>query len=152
MSRHETGRGGAHVGPNLTPMVDVVMCILIFFLLSSSLATAQLYLSHATPKGPRGPTQETVGEEHLPAVRHRLTVSSAGGRARVAAFGVTVEDLDGSGGAAVTLPKLLAAKRTVLAGDAQLVLAVDKNVRYQDAITVYDACLKAGFGNVAFAR
>ena len=38
-----------HVGPNMTPMVDVVMVILIFFMLGSSFVSPDWYLTNNTP-------------------------------------------------------------------------------------------------------
>ena len=151
MSHHETKRGGLHVGPNMTPMVDVVMCILIFFMLGSSFVVADLSLAHRTPaeKGPC-PTPGVMPDQ-LPAVQCTLRVSSVAGRARVVAFGVTVDNLDGPGDVnSLALSRLLEAKRATLGADTQLTLAIDRNVRYQDAITIYDACVKARFERVAF--
>src|SRR6185436_7513846 len=36
-SRHKTPRAAAHIGLNLAPMVDVVMCLIIFFMLATKL-------------------------------------------------------------------------------------------------------------------
>ena len=36
----------AHGGPNMTPMVDVVMCILIFYMLSATFANPDLFLTN----------------------------------------------------------------------------------------------------------
>ena len=40
----------AHVGPNMTPMVDVVMVILIFFMTWMSFVGAEWFLRTALPK------------------------------------------------------------------------------------------------------
>ena len=39
----------AHVGPNMTPMVDVVMCILIFFMLGSTFLQTEMFLQSSMP-------------------------------------------------------------------------------------------------------
>ena len=43
------GRGAAHFGPNMTPMVDVVMVILIFFMASAAFVGEEWFLFAAIP-------------------------------------------------------------------------------------------------------
>jgi biopolymer transport protein ExbD len=44
----------------------------------------------------------------------------------------------------------LAARRKTISDDVQVLIVPDKNVPYQDVITIYDECVKLQFKNVAF--
>lgn len=135
----------AHVGPNMTPMVDIVMCILIFFMLGSSFALPDLYLTNNTP----AITKKGLGEDDktasvLPAVQDKLELKRLADKTKVFAFGLMIEDLDKA------LPEILGQKQRELSKDVQIIIVPEKAVKYQDVITVYEACMKAHFTNVAF--
>src|SRR6185312_9268592 len=74
-----------HVGPNMTPMVDVVMCILIFFMLGSSLALPELFLKSNTVINKNGLGTEQTTQE-LPAVRMNIKLQRQGADTWVSAF------------------------------------------------------------------
>ncbi len=120
----------ANVGPNMTPMVDVVMCILIFFMLGSSL-TPELFLQSNT------------------------AIDKTGLATLVSAFGAKpmkmnkVDDLDQSDNQ--QLSAYFQQKKKSLSDDVQVIIVPEKRVPYQDVITVYDYCTKAQFKQVAFA-
>ncbi len=136
-------RKAAHVGPNMTPMVDVVMCILIFFMLGSSFAVTSMYLSNATPAIDKKGLGNVAADSALPATQFDIEVKRVAGSTKVAAFGVMVEDLD-------QLPAFLTEKRKSMSDDVQIFILPSRHVSWQDVITVYDACVKARFKNVAF--
>lgn len=143
-----------HGGPNMTPMVDVVMCILIFFMLGSSFAVCELYLPSNTPAIDRsvGPHP---GTEPIPAVRNYIRLRYVGGRTLAIAFGsAPMADLvtcSADPASTASLPDLLRVKQRQLSPDAQLIIAPDRGVPYQAVISTYDACRNARFAHVAFA-
>ena len=55
-----------NVGPNMTPMVDVVMCILIFFMLGTSLASPELFLKSHTAAIDKAGLGSEQGAQKLP--------------------------------------------------------------------------------------
>ena len=147
MKLRKLSKMSAHVGPNMTPMVDIVMCILIFFMLGTSFATPGLFLQNNTPAVSKAGLGQNVAELRLPAVQNKIELHVAAGRTVVACFGATLP-LDAAGTA--QLGALLGQKRGQLSDDVQILIAPDKGVRYQDVITVYDRCINARFKHVAF--
>jgi biopolymer transport protein ExbD len=147
-----------HVGPNMTPMVDVVMCILIFFMLGTSLAVPDLFLKSSTPAVDKEGLSNDPGSTKLPAVRMSIKMSRVAVGARevtaVTAFNEApllmsdVGDKDQSLNDAIMAR--LAARRKSISDDVQVLIVPDKNVPYQDVITIYDFCVKLEFKQVAF--
>jgi len=146
----------AHTGPNMTPMVDVVMCILIFFMLGSSFAATDLYLTSHTPVCDAG-VGPAVQEGFIPtpAVRSYIQLVRYDQRTVASAFGLPpTADLISHAAlpdAIASLPDILRRQHGKLTPDAQIVIAADRRVPYQDVISAYDACTYAGFAHVAFA-
>ena len=147
-----------HVGPNMTPMVDIVMCILIFFMLGTSLATPELFLKSNTAIDKEGLGTEQ-GTQKLPAVRMNIKLNraaAAGGKeiTLVTAFSDAplpmngIDDPDQRQTQAVY--DRLAARRQAISDDVQVLIVPDKNVPYQDVITIYNYCVKLQFKQVAF--
>lgn len=143
--RHIASRVRYHGGPNMTPMVDIVMCILIFFMLGSTFALPDLFLSANMPAVDKQGLGANPNDSSLPPVRTNIELLNIGGRTKVRAFGVLEEDLHDR------LLSLLNTKRADLSDDVQLLIVPEKSVPYQDVITVYDQCVQAGFKNVAFS-
>src|SRR5690242_15062338 len=73
-------RGG---GPNMTAMVDVVMCILIFFMLASTFLKEWM-LKNALTVGKGPGTEAATGK--LPAVKSWIRMERRGGETWVKAF------------------------------------------------------------------
>src|SRR2546423_14060754 len=74
-------------GPNMTPLVDVVMVILIFLMLAGSFAGAEHYLVSNLPFSPKGgggqaPPPGIVPDEPLEIKGGRPTPDRLGARAR----------------------------------------------------------------------
>ena len=144
-----------HAMPNMTPMVDVVMCILIFFMLGSTFIAPEFYLTNRMPAVDIGPgTERSYGE---PAVRGTLVLHrQPSGQTTLSAFDSApmtmskIDDLDQSASLAI-LSFLEQKKRSGMSDDVQLIIMPDRLVPYQDVITIYDYCIKAKFTQVAFA-
>src|SRR4051812_46439089 len=142
-----------HVGPNMTPMVDVVMCILIFFMLGSSLAMPDLFLKSNTAISKVGLGTEQSTQE-LPSVRMNIKLQRQGAETWVSAFDSPlmkmdkVDDPDQTNSQSVFAR--LSERRTTISDDVQVLIVPEKSVPYQDVITIYDFCTKLKFKQVAF--
>lgn len=83
----------AHAGPNMTPMVDVVMVILIFFMASAAILGPEWFLKTSLP---RTTTTAPPNESLLVRVRVELVMDNGVPRAKVdagpAADIATIED------------------------------------------------------------
>lgn len=130
-----------HFGPNMTPMVDVVMVILIFFMASAAFLGSEWFLKAAIPfeagRGthPRKPNDPTA----LPPVKLDLLL-----------------DVDEAGRTVVTFPPLVRAplerffariaefKGDRTAGDIEVIIKPAPRVPYADVVRVHAACDDAG--------
>lgn len=131
--------------PNLAPMVDVVMVILIFFMLGTTFAISEGVLPTRLPSriGPGGEAKVTI----IPAVRIGLLEADAGSRCEIVVMGHTLAENSFD-----ALRLLLEAKR--LAGadtSGRILIGAEPGVKYQYVISAMDACVRAGFGNIQFA-
>lgn len=109
-NRHKRGgskKGAAltqwemHFGPNMTPMVDVVMVILIFFMAGTAIMAPEMFLTAGLAVEPGdenlpGPIVEDPFE--LPPARFTLRLRRAGGQTVIDGLGLesgAIEDLEG---------------------------------------------------------
>ena len=133
-----------HYGPNMTPMVDVVMVILIFFMASATFAGSEWFLRTAIPRqGPAESPKSDKGDPFkLPPARFELTLSR-GEDGRTAISG------PGFSGTIADLPAQL---RQLAAGasaeDMVLVIRPQAGVPYGDVIRAHDAAATAGIAKV----
>jgi len=130
--------------PNLAPMVDVVMVILIFFMLGTSFAVSEGVLPSQLPAdvGPGGGATVSI----VPTIRIEL-IEAADGGAKVIVQG---QSLGGDAGA--SLSAFMRHKREAGADPrGRIVIAPSAAVRYRHVISAFDACVRAGFENVQFA-
>ena len=157
MSKKGGGHGGklGHGGPNMTPMVDVVMCILIFFMLGSSFASPELYLTSNTPAVEKGGLSNTSESDKIPAVRNYVQLKRLGDETVASAFGAPATadlvTLSENVNSTASLPDLLRVKQREMSKDVQVIISPEPRVPYKDVIAVYDACVNAHFEHVAFA-
>ena len=155
----------AHVGPNMTPMVDIVMCILIFFMLGSTFLNPEVFLTSNMVVGEKGLGSEKKTVD-MPAVRVEVvmkeqtdgsTIVKADnaqftnwlqvGRPDSASDDKRAEQSAYNDAIAGELRKLHDAG---LSDDALVILRPRGQVPYEDVIKVYDACMRARFAKVAF--
>ena len=123
------------VGFNMTPLIDVVFLLIIFFLLSSHLARQETQLALPLPAADSG-QQEEDGD------RPRLTVNVlADGTLLVANRPV----------AATELAALLVERRDVHGDELEVRIRADRSVPYARVEPVMLACVRAGIWNVAYA-
>src|SRR4029079_16470919 len=136
------------VGFNMTPMIDVVFQLIIFFLLSSHLAKQEQQLPLPLPTAKSGvveaaeaPPLPTVDVEAAEA-RPRLTVNVlADGTLLVANRPIQAEELAG----------LLRERRAAHGEELEGRIRADRSVLYRRVEPVLVACVQAGIWNVAYA-
>jgi biopolymer transport protein ExbD len=150
--------------PNMTAMVDLVMCILIFFMLGSKFAQSETFLPSAMPLnvGFSGAASNSPDVE----VNLTLELKRGGG------LGVVVELPGGNGVTQIPAPSskpsdeqylsvfadymkkvtgVLKARRSELSGKIRVVIKPEAALEYRHIVGVFGACLEAGFDNIVFA-
>src|SRR5215207_3720412 len=138
-------------GPNMTPLVDVVMVILIFLMLAGSFAGAEHYLVSNVPFTDKGAGGEAPPPGFVPDQPVEIRVDSPVPDRFVARVeSVTVDSADKL---KVVLDRLRGSLQT--AGTppekVQIVISPGRNVKYKFLVEVYQAALQANFKNVGFA-
>ena len=138
-------------GPNMTPLVDVVMVILIFLMMAGSFTQGGWYLQSTVPIKAKGGAQAQVTPGAIPDEPLEVRIDNAAD-----GFRVVAGDIRSSGdreALRVALAQKLAAFQA--AGTSrdrvQVVLMPGRNVKYENIVAVYEAALRAGFTKVGFA-
>ena len=138
-------------GPNMTPLVDVVMVILIFLMLAGSFEKGGWFLQSNMPITQTG--GGTTTETGIPPATLELRVDNVPG----GDFRVTGGDINSTGDRG-SLKASLQRKRELLeaAGSppetVQVLLMPGRSVKYDSLIIVYEAALRAGFTKVGFSQ
>lgn len=128
-----------HYGPNMTPMVDVVMVILIFFMASASVLGPEWFLKSALPRAQAGPAVDPA----KPPVRLRIEL-------RRAETGATLASIDGAEPIALSDVTGALAQRAAAADGAELVILVapQDRVPYEEVVRLHELCFRAGIRKV----
>ena len=132
----------SHHGPNMTPMVDVVMVILIYFMASTVILGPEMLLAaglenKAEPDPPTDTDPRFTIER--PVIEIRLTIFD--GAVAVSGLGLTVAPLSELAGAA----RVLAAGA---GGGARIVINPDHSVPYEAVIRAQDLLRTAGLTEI----
>lgn len=132
--------------PNLAPMVDVIMVILVFFILGASLdLTTEGALQ--TELDPRSGPGEGAPVEIIPSVKIALEEIAGGESCNIYVMG---EPLPGN--SFEGLGVFLGQRRAAGADPANpVVIAAQSGVRWRFVIKTMDVAVRAGFTNVQFA-
>jgi biopolymer transport protein ExbD len=138
-------------GPNMTPLVDVVMVILIFLMMTGSFTQGGWFLQSSVPIKSKGGAQTEVAPGFVPDEPLEVRIdNSADG------FRVLAGDIRSTGDREqlrLALEQKL--KQFQAAGSSkekiQVVLMPGRNVKYENIVAVYEAALRAGFSKVGFA-
>lgn len=137
--------GGEFV-PNLAPMVDVIMVLLVFFMLGASLNLVQ-EAALATDLDPRSGPGGGAAIEIIPTVKIALQETADPNGCNLFVMG---EPLEGNDFAA--LERFLRERRAAGADTANpVIIGAQAKVRWQHVISAMDAAVRAGFANVQFA-
>ncbi|MEX2176426.1 MAG: biopolymer transporter ExbD [Pirellulaceae bacterium] len=130
-SRATTG----DVGFNMTPMIDVVFQLIIFFLLSSHLAKQETQLALPLPRADSG---QASADNDQP----RVTVNVlADGTLLVAGRPVSTEEL----------AAYLRERQGAHGGGLEVRIRADRSVPYRFVEPIMLACARAGIWNVAYS-
>lgn len=130
-----------HFGPNMTPMVDVVMVILIFFMASATFAGAEWFLKAGLPK--EGASQKQGSDPlALPPARFEVVLSSEAGRTVARGQGIGECDMAALPARLAELVKGLSAEEVVV------IIRPEAGVAYPDVIRAHDAATAAGVKKV----
>lgn len=142
MRRHITPTGDNV--PNLAPMVDVIMVLLVFFLLGASFELVREGLLKTELDPASGPGGGVIVEIN-PRVRIGL-LDAGGGRGAIYLMEEPIgDDFDRLHAA------LLERRRAGADTENPVVVGADPTVRWQYVIKAMDATVRAGFKNVQFA-
>lgn len=126
------GRTG-ELGFNMTPMIDVVFLLIIFFLVSSHLAQREAQMQLPLPEA-------QSGADVTPTSARRLTLNVlADGSLILAGRPITLAEL----------PQRLAEARTETDHEIEVRIRGDRQVPYQSISPLLLACARAGIGNVS---
>ncbi len=142
----------AHIGPNMTPMVDVVMVILIFFMASAALMGPEWLLRTALLSA------KAAGSAALADLVPVLVSLEANTNAS-ADNAVTVKLTVGLGNqrqtqeVPISLIEQTLAARAKLHGADKLAVSLSPSpiVSYESVVRVHEACAKAGITRVGVA-
>ncbi len=142
-------RRHAHHGPNMTPMVDVVLVILIFFMAAMGIAVREQYLRTGAPptKDAKAPASAAATETPAdpaqgPPAKAVLRMVRESGRTVVSGLGMERVPLG------EITRRLADFKSAGASASVIVVVAPAGDVPYQDVVIVHDACAGAGISNV----
>jgi biopolymer transport protein ExbD len=141
-------------GPNMTPLVDVVMVILIFLMLAGSFGANEWYLTSKSVKtgGGGAPVELKPGEVPDEIIEVQILPDANYG------FRVLSGDINSQGrapdrewliGKFTDKMKLYETQKTPI-DRLQVVLAPSNNAQYDHIARVYEAALSAKFKKIAF--
>ncbi len=133
--------------PNLAPMVDVIMVLLVFFLLGATLDLTQqgILKTELDPASGPGPGQAIP----LDKLTLRIALADIAGGASAA---IVVMDRRLPDGDFAALRDLLIAQRDAgFDTDNPVIIGAEQTVRWKHVVAAMDAAVQADFENIQFA-
>ncbi len=138
-----------HFGPNMTPMVDVVMVILIFFMASTAFLGPEWFLqAHMTPEERSGAALQQDTRFRLPEVRVEVTLRAGASGTVADAFGREGLTMAQFEALAQEVASDLVPESPAGAAEPRVVIVPEARTPYNDVVHIHDACTKAGFRRV----
>lgn len=132
--------------PNLAPMVDVIMVILVFFLLGASLELGKEGVLQ-TELDPRSGPGEGTPIQIIPSVKIALEEVDGGRACNIYVMGEPL-----AGNTFEHLGRFLVQRRAAGADPTNpVVVAAQPGVRWRFVVKAMDVAIRAGFANVQFA-
>lgn len=133
-----------HYGPNMTPMVDVVMVILVFFMTSSAILGPEWFLKSALPVN--APPPPTTDQPEKPSRVNAALSRGPDGKTAVRAHesGTTPAD-ESLDQFLLRLEKLAREKPPRL---IEVLLRPDAAVAYGDIVRIHEACQRLAIEKV----
>lgn len=139
-------------GPNMTPLVDVVMVILIFMMLVGNFNASEHYLISTTPITAKGAGGKPPPPGFVPDEPLEIRVESTGPDKYVArADGVMASDYETLSGQLLGLRKRMEAAHKST-DKIQVIISPSKNARYSHVLDVFQAALTAQFTKIGFSQ
>lgn len=138
-------------GPDMTPLVDVVMVLLIFLMMVGKFGGANRYLESDLPISSAGASNEKIDPNLIPKEPVVITVIQPTPDAFRAVNGGKInagDEKELSGQLTQLLTGMKATGRKV--DDIQVFIKPGKSVRYTYVIKVYTAAVSAGFTKIGF--
>jgi len=139
-----------HTGPNMTPLVDIVMVILIFLMLAGSFGVRDHHVQAKVPAGSAvsGPTDPTFTSN--PQIEIHVYRSASGMDVmQMSGYGV-VSDNDVL--AAELQARHAEYRAAGRADDVQVIIRPSPDVASAPVIATYDAALRAQFKQIDLAK
>ncbi|MCE9532236.1 MAG: biopolymer transporter ExbD [Planctomycetes bacterium] len=136
-------------GPNMTPLVDVVMVILIFLMLAGTFGGQEHYLVSSAPISGNGPSGEMANVVNVDEPI-RITVDNATGDHFIA----RADRMTASDGPTLTAALTKLRHDMISAGkhssDLQIQIAPGHAVKYEHVMAVQEAAMSAQFEKIGF--
>jgi biopolymer transport protein ExbD len=132
-------------GPNMTPLVDIVMVILIFFMLAGSFGLQEHYLVSTVPASVKGIVSAPPPPNWIPPTELEIRVEGGAGH-----FVATVGNRQIADKAVLeaTLKQMYA--QFPDPQSVQVRIDPGRDVDYKSVIDVYDAAVAAQFAKIGF--
>lgn len=141
-------------GPNMTPLVDVVMVILIFLMLTGSFGAASHFLPSSMPITSKG--KGAVDPSKIPKVpdpQLEVFVATISGEMYRARIGTGEEFNNGVSKGGKTLVQALKETKAKYGADVdklQVILSPRASTKYEHIIEVYQAAMEAECKKIGF--
>jgi biopolymer transport protein ExbD len=129
----QRGRGREEPEINLIPMIDVLLVILIFLMITTTYAKyAQLQINLPQAQGEAGKTAPNTLEVSVDALGHYTVADRSVPFARVEEFAVALKEAAGGN------------------PDPVVIITADANTTHQAVVNVMEAARQAGFTHITF--
>ena len=137
-TRHATA--SPDIGSAMTPMIDVVFQLLIFFLCTASFAMSEQSLPTMLPPTGAATYQPTKEVQELELIR--IALSQRGGELKIEINGTRIDGVT----------ELRDRLRQIIAlANLPTVLDIGPEVELGNVVAVYDSCLAVGLHDIHFA-
>lgn len=144
--RKAVGSGESKIGLEMTPMIDVVFQLLIFFMFSFKIVTVEGEFAITMPKLEGAQAAPSEPTSKLPDIQVQLVASGEGDLQ-----GITVGENTPESVAALTETlKILTGNDAELAADAEIQLTAPENLKYSHVIEVINAAANANIRKMKF--
>lgn len=134
-----------HFGPNMTPMVDVVIVILIFFMSATAIMGPEWFLRAAIPALP-GAAGADADPFDMPPPTLRIELDRAGDTTIATGLGLIAVPLEEMGA------RLEELAQSVTGEEAFVLLVPAPEVAYRDVVRLRDLCERAGLTDVGLSE
>lgn len=134
-------------GPNLLPVVNITMVVLIVFMIGASFAGPEHYLETRVPLTETGIGGAPAPEDYVPEEPFEILVNPYGDGVEIIAGNIRTTDMN-------VLRATLHQRKEQFAATGKLpplVISPTGNVHYEYLIAVFEAANEAEFNRVSFA-